>query len=226
MATYLADSAWRGQVKVTPLGLARCAAARAAPVRATIAAGSTRASTPAASPKRPALDVTFVQDNHSRSAARRAARPPLPAAACRAGQARARRRRRHPRCGRRHPPLVADLRPMGRRTLTPSNRRQLWVPAGFAHGFVALEDGTEVALQDHRFLPQDGRALDPLGRSDLAIAWPEGLDAGPRRQGRRTRPRSPPPTYSAERSAAKGPSAPSQLSHSPSPVSRVLASGY
>ena len=60
------------------------------------------------------IDGPFVQDNHSRSVARHAARP-APAAAAAAGQADARDRGRDLRRRRRRPPRLADVRPMGRR---------------------------------------------------------------------------------------------------------------
>ena len=84
-------------------------------------------------PRRPASTLPFVQDNHSRSAPRHAARPAR-AARAPAGQAGARASR-----GeifdvavdvRRGSPT---LRPLGRRRrCRPTNFRQLWVPPGFA----------------------------------------------------------------------------------------------
>jgi dTDP-4-dehydrorhamnose 3,5-epimerase len=56
--------------------------------------------------------------------------------------------------------------------LTASNRRMLFVPEGFAHGFQTLADDTEVFYQmtsEHH--PEAARGLrwnDPA----LAIAWP------------------------------------------------------
>ena len=62
------------------------------------------------------LDFDFVQDNESLSArGRHAARPALPGAALRAGQARAGGPGRDPRRGGRRPPRLADLRALGRR---------------------------------------------------------------------------------------------------------------
>ena len=56
--------------------------------------------------------------------------------------------------------------------LTPASGTQLYIPAGFAHGFLTLADATEVAYRmGARYLPGAARGLrwnDPR----LAIAWP------------------------------------------------------
>ena len=57
-------------------------------------------------------------------------------------------------------------------TLSAENRRMLWVPAGFAHGFCVLSDFAEFAYKcSAYYAPQDERGVrwdDP----DLAIVWP------------------------------------------------------
>ncbi|MEA2684976.1 MAG: dTDP-4-dehydrorhamnose 3,5-epimerase [Actinomycetota bacterium] len=57
--------------------------------------------------------------------------------------------------------------------LTADNRRSLFVPEGFAHGFLTLEDATEVSYQvSHPYVAGSGSGLrwdDPR----LAIAWPD-----------------------------------------------------
>ena len=56
--------------------------------------------------------------------------------------------------------------------LTDENNEQLWVPPGFAHGFLALTDSAEVVYKVTEFYsPEHDRSLrwdDP----DLGIEWP------------------------------------------------------
>jgi dTDP-4-dehydrorhamnose 3,5-epimerase len=62
-------------------------------------------------------------------------------------------------------------------TLTAETGEQLWVPRGFAHGYVTLTDDTELFYKvDGDYAPQlEGGLIwnDP----DLGIAWP--LDGEP-----------------------------------------------
>ena len=56
--------------------------------------------------------------------------------------------------------------------LSAENKRQIWVPAGFAHGFLVLSDFAEVLYKTTDFYaPQHERSIrwdDP----QLAITWP------------------------------------------------------
>lgn len=56
--------------------------------------------------------------------------------------------------------------------LAAANRRQLWIPPGFAHGFQALQDDTTLIYKvTQKWEPEYERTVlysDP----DLAIAWP------------------------------------------------------
>jgi dTDP-4-dehydrorhamnose 3,5-epimerase len=56
--------------------------------------------------------------------------------------------------------------------LSAANKRQLWIPAGFAHGFLSLADGTEVLYKaTDYYAPSYDRTIlwnDP----DLGILWP------------------------------------------------------
>ncbi|MFN0094470.1 MAG: dTDP-4-dehydrorhamnose 3,5-epimerase [Dehalococcoidia bacterium] len=118
------------------------------------------------------LDLDFVQDNHSRSAKgvvrgihyQDMTAPMDKLVRCTAGAVF---------------DVAVDLR-AGSRTfgqwvaveLTAENAKQLWVPAGFGHGFQALTEGAEVQYKcTAPYAPQAEGAIrwdDP----DLAIAWP------------------------------------------------------
>ena len=80
--------------------------------------------------------------------------------------------------------VAVDIRPESRSfgrwasaVLSAENRRQLWIPEGFAHGFLALENDTEVLYKTTKlYQPGQERALrwnDP----DIGIDWP--LPAAP-----------------------------------------------
>ncbi|MBD2089490.1 dTDP-4-dehydrorhamnose 3,5-epimerase [Microcoleus sp. FACHB-1515] len=61
--------------------------------------------------------------------------------------------------------------------LSAENKRQLWVPPGFAHGFLVLSESAEVLYKaTDYYAPQHERSLLWNDR-DLAIAWP--LEAEP-----------------------------------------------
>lgn len=117
------------------------------------------------------IDAAFVQDNHSRSA-------------------RGVLRGLHYQIGRSQGKLVrvtagrafdvaVDLRRsspgFGRWTgteLSAANKRLLWVPPGFAHGFLSLEEGTDFLYKcTDYYVPEQERALswsDPA----IGISWP------------------------------------------------------
>ncbi|MGZ4147892.1 MAG: dTDP-4-dehydrorhamnose 3,5-epimerase [Actinomycetota bacterium] len=76
--------------------------------------------------------------------------------------------------------VIVDLRP-GSETLltwvavelTAANRRTLYVPEGFAHGYQTLVDATEVWYQmSTPYTPDAGRGV-PWDDPQLAIEWPE-----------------------------------------------------
>lgn len=51
--------------------------------------------------------------------------------------------------------------------------RMLWVPPGFAHGFIALEDGTHLAYKCTSEYHQDAEAGIRFNDPELAIEWPD-----------------------------------------------------
>lgn len=57
-------------------------------------------------------------------------------------------------------------------TLSAENRRQLWIPAGLAHGFLALAEGTEIVYKTTDYYAPDLDRTIAWNDADLAIDWP------------------------------------------------------
>jgi len=117
------------------------------------------------------IEAVFVQDNHSRSARGVLRGLHYQLASPQGKLVRVARGRAYD--------VAVDLRRssprFGRWTgveLSGENRHMLWIPPGFAHGFLALEDETDFLYKctDFRDAEQERTILwsDP----DLAIAWP------------------------------------------------------
>ena len=117
------------------------------------------------------IDVNFVQDNHSRSA-----RNVLRGLHYQLKQAQGKlvrvvageifdvavdMRRSSPRFG----------RWMGIK-LSAENKRMLWVPAGFAHGFLALSDSTEVLYKTTDYYAPGHERCVLWNDPDIGIDWP------------------------------------------------------
>jgi dTDP-4-dehydrorhamnose 3,5-epimerase len=69
--------------------------------------------------------------------------------------------------------------------LSATNRKQFWIPAGFAHGFLALEDGTEFLYKTTDFWHAASERSIRWDDPDIAVEWPlqgapvvSGKDAG------------------------------------------------
>ena len=61
-------------------------------------------------------------------------------------------------------------------TLSAENKRIVWIPAGFAHGFVVLSDSAEFLYKTTDYwAPQHERCIR-WNDSSLAIDWPVGGD--------------------------------------------------
>ena len=60
--------------------------------------------------------------------------------------------------------------------LSAANRRQMWVPEGFAHGFLALDDDNEVIYKTTDFYSRECEQAIRWDAPDVGIEWPlEGL---------------------------------------------------
>ncbi|HET7772597.1 MAG TPA: dTDP-4-dehydrorhamnose 3,5-epimerase [Burkholderiaceae bacterium] len=57
--------------------------------------------------------------------------------------------------------------------LNAQNHRQLWIPEGFAHGFVALEDDTHFLYKTTDLYNKAAEGAIRWNDPDLAIEWPE-----------------------------------------------------
>ena len=75
--------------------------------------------------------------------------------------------------------LIVDLRPESptfRQSvgfdLTPGNRLQLYVPAGFAHGYQTLEDNSEVSYQVSEFYTPNSERGVRWDDPSFDIRWP------------------------------------------------------
>ena len=62
--------------------------------------------------------------------------------------------------------------------LSEANRLQLWIPEGFAHGFVALEDDTHFLYKTTDVYAKDCERSIRWDDATLGIAWP-ALDGAP-----------------------------------------------
>ena len=64
--------------------------------------------------------------------------------------------------------------------LSAHNRLQLWIPEGFAHGFMALEDDTHFLYKTTDVYAKDCERCIRWDDPQLAVTWPTVGSAGPR----------------------------------------------
>lgn len=69
--------------------------------------------------------------------------------------------------------------------LSAANRKQFWIPEGFAHGFLALEEGTEFLYKTTDFWHAASERSIRWDDPEIGVAWPvegklvvSGKDAG------------------------------------------------
>lgn len=58
--------------------------------------------------------------------------------------------------------------------LSAANRRQFWIPPGFAHGFLALEEGTEFVYKVTDYWDRESERTIRWNDPAIGIDWPLG----------------------------------------------------
>lgn len=57
--------------------------------------------------------------------------------------------------------------------LSENNKKQLWIPEGFAHGFLTLSDNAEVIYKTNNFYNKESEVTLYPFDNDLKIQWPK-----------------------------------------------------
>jgi len=57
--------------------------------------------------------------------------------------------------------------------LSAENKKQLWIPEGFAHGFLTISEHAEVLYKTTRHYSRLHEKIIPYNHSDFNISWPE-----------------------------------------------------
>lgn len=56
--------------------------------------------------------------------------------------------------------------------LSASNKKQIWIPEGFAHGFIALEDNSEILYKTNNYYSKECERAIIWNDEHLNIEWP------------------------------------------------------
>jgi dTDP-4-dehydrorhamnose 3,5-epimerase len=59
--------------------------------------------------------------------------------------------------------------------LSADNKKQMWIPEGFAHGFVTLSDTSEFLYKTTDFYSKDHEKCIMWNDSKIGISWPLGI---------------------------------------------------
>ncbi|MBD8163465.1 dTDP-4-dehydrorhamnose 3,5-epimerase [Erwinia persicina] len=59
--------------------------------------------------------------------------------------------------------------------LSAENKRQMWIPEGFAHGFLALKDDSEILYKTNNYYNKNSEASIIWNDYDINILWPEDV---------------------------------------------------
>lgn len=59
--------------------------------------------------------------------------------------------------------------------ISSEKHNQIWIPEGFAHGFVALEDNTHVLYKTTNFYSKDHEKTIHWSKNEFNIIWPKDL---------------------------------------------------
>jgi len=79
--------------------------------------------------------------------------------------------------------VAVDIRPNSKTygkwvgvELSGENHKQFWIPEGFAHGFVALEDNTQFLYKTTNYYNKESEGAIIWNDPDLKIEWPVDED--------------------------------------------------
>lgn len=60
--------------------------------------------------------------------------------------------------------------------LSDVNNKQMWIPEGFAHGFLAITDNVLVNYKTTNYYSKDHERIIKYNDSNFKISWPQGIE--------------------------------------------------